>query len=252
MNVHIIIISIEIVILLVGFAALWFYKQKLFGNKLKHSESYSDYLHSKRWENLRKTALERADYKCELCNALYKAIHHVVYPKRYRDDHIDNLIVVCDKCHSKLHGVREEKKIAQDQHLYSEEVKAGSRIYLFYIKVHNNLKILCINESGKIGEHQIEVSEDNLQKFSANLKAIFDCMTDNKNISRRFEEKISADDCTYFFDLKLAINQNKYLKITEARRMENKIFEQDYIMIFEDGVKFFAIGFDNSMNFIMR
>ena len=243
-------ISIEIMILLLGFAALWYYKQKIIGNKLKNSISYSDYLRSEKWENLRRSALERADYKCELCSSPYKAIHHVTYPKRYNDDHIDNLVVVCDKCHSKLHGVRDEKKIVFDQSLYSEEVKAGSRIYQFHIKTYNNIKILCIKESGKIGEHQIEVSEDILQRFSANLKSIFDCMSDNSNLSRRFEEKLLADDCTYFFDLKLAINQNKYIKITEARRVDNRVFERDYIMIFEDGVKLFDIGFYNALKFM--
>lgn len=35
-------------------------------------ENYDDYLGSRRWEELRRIALERADYKCDLCGHTLK------------------------------------------------------------------------------------------------------------------------------------------------------------------------------------
>jgi len=45
---------------------------------------------------------------CELCGAHGDHVHHIRYPKRFKEDHADNLIVVCEFHHSMLHGIRGE------------------------------------------------------------------------------------------------------------------------------------------------
>lgn len=70
--------------------------------------SYQQYLQSPKWKELRAAARARAGNKCELCGGAPDHVHHVRYPKRYQDDHIDNLLVACASCHSKLHGVRDD------------------------------------------------------------------------------------------------------------------------------------------------
>ena len=70
--------------------------------------NYKEYLKSEAWNILRKEAYKRADYKCELCNASGVRInaHHTKYPKTYKEDNIDNLLVTCDKCHDLIGGYR--------------------------------------------------------------------------------------------------------------------------------------------------
>lgn len=69
-------------------------------------ERYHEYLKSPEWEELRTAAYVRAGGKCELCGGDAAAVHHVRYPKNLKEeDSLDNLVVVCKKCHDRLHGV---------------------------------------------------------------------------------------------------------------------------------------------------
>ena len=257
MEYHFIVIFIEIIILILGFIGLWLYKKRSVVKNMENSEFYSDYLSSKKWEDLRRKALERSDYKCELCSAPYKAVHHVKYPKKYKkDDHVDNLLVVCDKCHAKLHGIRDERIIEQNErvveeseNLYSEEVKTGSHIYYFYVRhFTDQKKCLRIIESGKRGERQVEVTEDDLEKFTKNITEGLNLLNNKGYV--QFEEKILANNCTYFFEIKSAVNESKYLKVTESRRKNNAVFEKGHVIIFEDEGRLFSIGLHNTINFI--
>ena len=71
---------------------------------------YNEYLKSEEWKELRKKAIDRDDGKCVFCNRRFREVHHVTYPKRFSLDHIDNLLVVCEKCHRRLHGIRNDDK----------------------------------------------------------------------------------------------------------------------------------------------
>lgn len=256
MEYNFIIIFIEIIILVLGFTGLWIYKNQFSLKNKDNSEFYSDYLNSKKWEDLRRKALERSDYKCEFCSIPYKAVHHVRYPKKYKEDHVDNLLVVCGKCHAKLHGIRDERITEQNEkivnggeNLYSEEVKTGSHIYYFYVRYSSDQKrCLRMIESGKRGERQIEITEDDLEKFTKNITEGLTLLSNKGYV--QFEERILANNCTYFFEIKSAINESKYLKITESRRKDNSVFEKGHVIVFEDEGKLFLIGFQNTIKFI--
>ncbi len=230
--------------------ALRFYRQKESVAESERSEVWSEYMNSRKWEDLRRKALQRADYKCELCGAPYKAVHHIRYPKKYREDHVDNLIAVCGKCHAILHGIRDEAKVSDEETLYSEEVRTGSHTYLFHVKKSDGNKFLYITESGKRGNRCIEADKDILREFIENMKHGLGSL---KNTARmRFEKRISGDDRAYFFEMKSAVNGSSYLKITESRRKDNTVFERDHIIIFEDEAGLVLVGLDNTLNFISR
>lgn len=68
--------------------------------------SYADYLQSPQWRELRAKARERSGGHCEMCGGEASHVHHVRYPKRYKDDNLDNLLVLCTTCHARVHGIR--------------------------------------------------------------------------------------------------------------------------------------------------
>lgn len=74
---------------------------------MTRQDEYRAYLRSQEWQWLRELAMERAKGVCELCQKeTATAVHHVKYPKQFKDDHPDNLLALCDVCHEKQHGIR--------------------------------------------------------------------------------------------------------------------------------------------------
>lgn len=64
---------------------------------------YKVYLDSYKWKMKSKSAKERAGYKCQICNSTKELeTHHKTYENIYHE--LDNdLIVLCSKCHGKIH-----------------------------------------------------------------------------------------------------------------------------------------------------
>ena len=67
------------------------------------------YLQSDHWKKTRKTALQRADYKCQLCGRrnLKLNVHHNNY-ENLEHEHMSDLIVLCDDCHTIHHKYNEK------------------------------------------------------------------------------------------------------------------------------------------------
>lgn len=254
LEIHSIIILIEIILFIVGIAVLWFYKQKWIQKPSEsYKELYSDYLNSEKWDSLKKLALERADYKCELCGATYKAVHHIKYPKNYQYDHIDNLLVVCGKCHAKLHGIRDiDNNIDNNlnnntnSNSFSETVRLGSRSYSFDVNTILGKKCLIITESGKRGNRQIEIFEDKFHEITKTLSNAL--LSLQKDIKEPFNENLSVNENTYFFDIKVAVNGSKYLNITTAKKVNN-VFERNSIIVFEDESRLFSMCLTKAINY---
>lgn len=76
--------------------------------KERRIESYHTYLNSKDWKSLRKKVIERDKSRCVFCNKKFKEVHHIRYPKRFKEDHIDNIICICKSCHRRLHGIKDD------------------------------------------------------------------------------------------------------------------------------------------------
>lgn len=109
-------------------------------------------------------------------------------------------------------------------------------------------KCLIITETGKRGKRQIEIFEDKIHEIAENLtKALLSL---NKDIKEPIYDKLSVNEYTYFFDIKLAVNGSKYLKITTAKRKGSNLFERNSINIFEDEAHLFAMGLNKVINFL--
>ncbi len=81
--------------------------------KLSHRKSREDLLHRRGWEPIRNQVLLRDKYKCLKCGKSIKEIridiHHIINRKsfisRLKANSLDNLISLCEKCHSILENI---------------------------------------------------------------------------------------------------------------------------------------------------
>jgi hypothetical protein len=68
---------------------------------------YSDYLQTSEWQEIRKRALKRAYYKCQICNSNgILHVHHRTYERR-GEELLSDLIVLCEACHKHYHLVED-------------------------------------------------------------------------------------------------------------------------------------------------
>ena len=66
---------------------------------------YGDYLLTEHWQEVRRQALKRSEYRCALCNdAVPLHVHHRTY-ENLGDEKETDLIALCAKCHETFHEV---------------------------------------------------------------------------------------------------------------------------------------------------
>jgi len=64
---------------------------------------YEKYLETSHWKHKRKMALERARYRCQVCNSnMYLNVHHRTY-ENLGNEQLEDLTVLCRDCHSLYH-----------------------------------------------------------------------------------------------------------------------------------------------------
>jgi len=64
---------------------------------------YAEYLRTPQWHAKRHAAIARANYKCQKCYTQdHLQVHHKTYERRGHEEPGD-LMVLCDKCHKKVH-----------------------------------------------------------------------------------------------------------------------------------------------------
>ena len=70
-------------------------------------DEYREYLKSDKWKQKATRKRKQAGNKCQLCNkgTLTLHVHHRTYENIYKEKLAD-LIVLCEKCHEKFHGIR--------------------------------------------------------------------------------------------------------------------------------------------------
>lgn len=72
--------------------------------KYYKKEAYPFYLRTNHWKEKRKTALNHADWKCQLCKSEKDLqVHHNTYDRLY-EEKLSDLVVLCKQCHEKFHG----------------------------------------------------------------------------------------------------------------------------------------------------
>ena len=74
--------------------------------------NYNDYLMTRHWQLFRGEALKFYNNRCVVCGSTEKlCVHHNNYDNRGRET-FNDVIVVCDSCHKKIHGIKKEIKIS--------------------------------------------------------------------------------------------------------------------------------------------
>jgi len=98
------------------------------------------------WEEIKKQALERANYQCERCETkgIELHVHHIIPLSKGGTSESSNLQVLCKKCHSKQHP-----------HMPSEATAWGKCIYL---KIKTTGKITC-------AKLPVKLSKDERKKY---------------------------------------------------------------------------------------
>lgn len=90
---------------------MWEIEQKEHLRWLEECRSipYVDYLQTEHWKSVRKKALYRAEFSCQLCNAKGGRldVHHRTY-ERLGEEKWNDLIVLCRPCHKKHHDIMED------------------------------------------------------------------------------------------------------------------------------------------------
>jgi hypothetical protein len=64
---------------------------------------YRNYLSSVTWKHIREEALKYYNYTCQSCGKEGRDVHHERYPSEWGQETIDDLKVLCRKCHDAAH-----------------------------------------------------------------------------------------------------------------------------------------------------
>ena len=81
---------------------------------------YRAHLRSDLWQAIRERVLDRADGRCEFCGAPATQVHHVRYPKQFKDDDEHNSVAVCNSCHARAHAMRYPRKECSERTMQIE------------------------------------------------------------------------------------------------------------------------------------
>lgn len=160
----------------------------------------------------------------------------------------------------KIYAKEVELLVQNGQTLFSEEVVCGGRAIFFDVhQMSSQERLLTITEDRqrkhkRYGDYRITVPEEDLLRFRdaftetmSYLRVASALTSDKKDL---FATKALCENGTYFFDVKLAVNGRKYLKITESKKLNAHSWERNHIMTFEEDFEPFAAGFGRAMTLL--
>jgi len=71
---------------------------------------YREYLVSKKWASIKRAVYFFYEEECYICrNNDRLHVHHKTYDRLFHED-LDDLVLVCNSCHSKIHDKRYTKE----------------------------------------------------------------------------------------------------------------------------------------------
>lgn len=76
---------------------------------------YLQYIESEDWKLLRAAKLKLSGYACEACKKKtpHPHVHHVIYRLPIESGQIDDLRIMCDRCHNRWHTIERRGEITQ-------------------------------------------------------------------------------------------------------------------------------------------
>ena len=67
--------------------------------------NYRKYIDSEHWNAIRTQALKRDGFRCQICGTgIEPRVHHVSYEHLGTEQELDDVVTLCDECHSKVHA----------------------------------------------------------------------------------------------------------------------------------------------------
>jgi len=73
--------------------------------------NYQEYLLSEEWKEKRKIVIKRDWWKCRCCNSKNSLnVHHRTYSTIHTEEEINDLTLLCNKCHELIHSKTKIKK----------------------------------------------------------------------------------------------------------------------------------------------
>lgn len=83
------------------------FNEELFNNFLE----FSGYITSQEWKKLRDNRLKIDNFCCVVCKNNKNLIcHHITYERLYHEE-LTDLIILCNKCHNRIHKISPPKDI---------------------------------------------------------------------------------------------------------------------------------------------
>jgi len=118
--------------------------------------SYSEKLRDPRWQKKRLQVMERDDWECRLCGdgSTTLNIHHLSYHGDPWDSPDDELICICEHCHSEVEQLKDDDSFknhsALDFYVYkSDHWQNKHRIMFFKSKKNGVVSMVTYDSSGK-------------------------------------------------------------------------------------------------------
>ena len=107
----------------------------------ERQQVYHDYLQSSIWKALRKEALERAGWRCQVCNTGKKLeVHHRCYPDVLGTEDVSDLTVLCQRCHAlytnKVQKAPKHQKYTKADRRYAKRLRKQKKNKAFKEKYH--------------------------------------------------------------------------------------------------------------------
>ena len=143
-----------------------------------NNKDYHTYLLSDKWKAVRIKKLNKCNNRCEGCQSKEKLhIHHLTY-RRIFDEHLDDLMVLCDECHIKAHTIWDK----QPEHLDVYQIRFLTVKFLTHnkdIRLNANAKryesyregrdISTVNDRNAINKKIIEENLKNTGRIHQSL-----------------------------------------------------------------------------------
>lgn len=88
--------------------------------------NYVEHINSRKWQRLRRNKFIESGHKCEECGREWELdVHHRTY-ERLGSEEMEDLVVLCKRCHSDLHYYEhripaDEKMVLQQRPIAQEE-----------------------------------------------------------------------------------------------------------------------------------
>ena len=71
----------------------------------QEKRQYAEYLVSEHWKKLRAAKIAESGRICFYCKSTYHIqVHHMRYRSSWEDAELEDLVVVCEDCHRKIHA----------------------------------------------------------------------------------------------------------------------------------------------------